>query len=262
MNEHDTRLLSAYLDKQLDDELTAQLEARLEQEPALRRQLDRLRETDAQLHSAFNSIVNVPLPQGIEDLLSDETQSTASEQSSVVQLRPKDMRAGIVSKPPRSSWIPLSLAASVTLAFGFFLGLNQSAMDISPSDASQALQLHPGITRILSHRASGEVNQVSEPAAFSVRTELSFIDKTGQFCRQYHLQAQQAYRGIACRENQRWNTAIIVPAVAQTADASDYQAASAFVNPVITQYLEQHMQGIALGKAEEQAQLDKLVNAD
>ncbi len=249
MNDQDTLLLSAYIDEQLDTEQVRILQQRLKNEPDLKQHLDQMRNTDVRLHDVFNPIVDEPLSEGLQRLLSED--DSTNESASVVEIRTVRKEA--------IPWVPMSVAASVFLTLGVVIGLSQTSIDVENTLFSQVLEPSTSLARILSNSPSGELNRVQEQADFSIQAELSFVDNRGVFCRQYHIQKnQQAVRGIACMEDQQWQNVVLVPATYQAVDTEIYQAASSFANPVINQYIEQNMQGISLGKDDEQRELDKL----
>ncbi|MCG8488806.1 MAG: hypothetical protein MI756_15130 [Chromatiales bacterium] len=261
MNEQDRLQLSAYVDGQLDPEQSDALEFRLQQEPELREYLDQLRATDATLCKAFDSINDEPLPEALQQLLKEDiSQCEAGAESKFRPSLIKQLSSALsFLSPQQMPWLSPALAATVTLVVGYIFGVNQSGYDDRGGLISQDLQPSSELVDILSRSPSGSVIQVGQLPAVSILPELSFMDGSGYFCRQYIVQQNhQAFRGIACMADQQWQNQLLVPADLMPDDSTNYQPASAYSNPVISQYLEQHMQGIALGKVGEQQQLDKI----
>ena len=261
MKDDDIVLLSAYMDRQLSPEETAELEQRFEREPELSRYLDQLGATDAALRTAFDSINADPLPAELEQLL---TADTPAADKAVVMPFPATQRSrgdGAATAPAsRWSW-PVALAASVALAVGVFIGMDMPVSEFGNPMLSQALQPSDKLAQILSASPSGEVVQAGDRQQLSVRPELSFIHNDGSFCRQYRLQdSQQAFVGIACAVDRQWQNVLLAPTAAGALDQPLYQTASGPEASILGQYLERHMQGIALGAAEEQAQFDRLAD--
>lgn len=252
MTEQDLLLLSAYLDGQLDAGKLADFEDRLQREPELRQRLEAMRETDAALQAGFSDIMQEPVPEGIRQLLAESPAVEAKTKAPVIDLHAQKKR-----RAP-SNWVPLSVAASVALAVGIFIGGSQTGDNMENILLSQTLQPADALVQILESSPSGNLNTLDELAAASVQAELSFIDNRGDFCRQYRIQnSERAFRGIACLENQQWHNVLLVPTGQQTS-TSTYQPASGHSDLIIGHYLDHHMQGIALGKAEEEEQLQLL----
>lgn len=257
MNEQDRLQLSAYIDGQLDSEQRDALELRLQQEPDLKQYLDQLRATDATLFKAFDSITEEPLPEALQQLFSEDDSQLKSTSRSSLARKLSSMLSSL--SPSQMPWLSPALAATVTLVVGFIFGINQSGYDDRAGLISLNLQPSSELSNILNHSPSGSVNQVEELPAASILPELSFMDDSGYFCRQYLVQQNdQAYRGIACMANQQWQNQLLVPADIKPDNSTNYQPASTYGDPMISQYLEQHMQGIALGRKDEQQQLDKI----
>ena len=248
MKQDDNLLLSAYLDGELDAAAREQFEQRLEREPELRCQLDQLRATDTALQQTFSDIAREPLPDKLEQLLQAESPAlSGSDANNVAPIRSW-----------RQSWLswPTALAASITLAVGIFIGLNQPAPDVGMALLSPMLQPSGELARMLSSGPSGTEIHFDDHAA---RPELSFRHRDGNLCRQYRIQGdERAFLGIACMADKQWQNVLLVPTSYSAEGQSGYQPASAHGSPVIDQYLERHMQGIPMGKADEQKQLEQL----
>ena len=257
MNEQDKVLLSAYIDKQLDNEQRGTLEQRLLREPDLKQYLEQLRQTDNQLKASFNRIVDTPVPDSLQQLLGEAKPQAGLapviELSSRRQQQPDNTGTG------QPSWLSMALAASVTLAIGIVIGQNQLASHSTADLLSQTLSPSGKLAHVLSDSASGTVNQFNDQMTVSITPELSFIDNDGHLCRQYRVQnTGNAYRGVACVIDQRWQNQLMISTHIQQHDPSAYQPASSDADQIVQQYLEQHMQGIALGSQAEQQELDKL----
>ncbi len=68
-SESDDVLLSALLDEELSAEDAARLEQRIAREPQLRARLDALARTDKAVRDRYASVADEPLPQSLRELL-------------------------------------------------------------------------------------------------------------------------------------------------------------------------------------------------
>ncbi|TQV86239.1 hypothetical protein FKG94_01420 [Exilibacterium tricleocarpae] len=261
MNDDDKRLLSAYLDKQLSPETTAELERRLEQEPELRLYLDQIGATDEALYAAFDSINDDPLPAGLEQLLAQEEPAPV-QSATVTSIASRRTSADGTATAVTSSWWswPVAMAASVAMALGVFIGMDMPSSELGNPMLSQTLQPSDALVRILSASPSGTFVQADNQAQFDVRPELSFIHNDGSFCRQYRIQdSQQAFVGIACAVDQQWENRLLAPSSPVPED--QYLPASGPAIPeVLHQYLGSHIKGVPLGGEEEQALFEQFAN--
>ncbi|MEQ9563895.1 MAG: hypothetical protein RLN69_15350, partial [Woeseiaceae bacterium] len=106
---NDDIALSAYLDGELPQDQADRLSERLAREPLLAGRLEAMRATDEATRKLYATLDDLPMPQGVLDLLS----APAAAPSNVV---PFPMRVA------KQFWqAPVAIAASVALLAGFLV---------------------------------------------------------------------------------------------------------------------------------------------
>lgn len=204
----DDELLSAYLDGELPAEREAELERRLEADPALALKLERLSEANAALRDAYAPVADEPMPQGVLDAIgalapeAPEARRNESRGGSVVDLGAR--RIG--RKPAVFPW-PLALAASVTLAIGVMLGLLIAPQNDTPlagllagtGDVARGSELH----NTLETGPSGTARAIG--ADLIATPVLSFASREGGYCREIEIAgADVSAAALACRSDGGW----------------------------------------------------------
>ncbi len=220
MSDQDYELLSQYLDGELDSLSRHRLEQRLAEEPALQSLLERLQAQDEALRAAHQDTDGVPAR--IRALLGGN-----------VVAFPKQ-------RGQRPAW-QYAVAASLVAAAGLLL---TPSWDRTPSNAVN-------LANVLEEAPSMASGWIAMDDGSQVRPVLSFRDTDGNWCREYLLSTgSEAARGVACRQDSEWNTAILV-----TADipgsAGDFRPAGAGDADAIADYMADKAAGIALSATEE-----------
>jgi hypothetical protein len=197
----DDELLSAYIDGVLPAPQREALARRLQREPGLASQLERLEQANRAVHAAYATAADEPLPQSVLDLL-DGTEQAMRPTADVV-----DLGARRPVPPPRSFPWPAALAASVTLALGIALGYQLSSGVADPELAllARAGVVEPGTSlhAVLETGASGSIHDLN--AELRAMPILSFPAQNGEFCRQVELGSNAASaEALACRRAGTW----------------------------------------------------------
>jgi len=209
----DDDLLSAYLDGELPAAREAELERRLEKDPALALKLERLSAADATLRDAFASVDDEPMPQAVLDAIDAHAGGAQAEKSP--DARRDDARGGTVvdlgarrrvREPGTFPW-PLALAASVTLAIGGLLGYLVAPQSGAPEagllasigGVARGSELHDA----LEAAPSGAMREIA--AGLTATPVLSFESRDGGYCRELAIAgAGGSAAALACRRDDGW----------------------------------------------------------
>ena len=184
MTQRDGERTSLYLDNQFAPEERAEFEREVEARPELKEQLDRWRDNDQRLCSAFD----LPMP-------ADLVARLGLAQENVVDLDAHRVKVDL-HQGTRIFWLGGgAIAASVAALLAFLP--TTSSREISDPLTTPAFQI------AMQRLPSGQAIGVSEEA--SVRPELSFADSKGRFCREFTIRGSQSLIGVACRSGVRWN---------------------------------------------------------
>jgi len=231
INDQDFRLLSAYVDGELQLSVATILEQRLAQEPELRARLAALQALQQQLQAA--AVVDDPVPQRVRELLQPQPS----------RIRSVPHRLARFTGYARQG---LAVAASLAAIAGLLLASQwQRDLEYQNGDTmlAAALETHPS-------RAEG---WDTLDDGRQLRTVLSFPGNDGNWCREYILAVDgHAIRGVACRDSGTWETRVsaaetLLPGSVE----ATYRPASAGDSRAIASFIEQHAGGNAAGPGEE-----------
>jgi len=217
--------LIAYVDRELDAESSAAIEAAASADPQLAERIQRHRALRNAVHAAYEPVLEEPLPQRLLDLAS------GAQPAAEVRAR-------------RWTWLEWS-AIAVSLALGIGIG---AAVLQAPSG-----ELAAGNGRLV---ASGELATAlsrqlasNQGADAPIRMGLTFISRDGKYCRTF-LWRKGAQAGLACNDAGAWQIAVMTQAPAPT---GEYRTAGAQMPTAVLRAVEERMQGTTLDAAGEQA---------
>jgi len=223
MTEQDYQLLSQYIDGELPTEEVTALKKRLLAEPELNQLLAKMQKVNQAVVGHYRAAPE-QVPQHVTAMVS----------------------------PPKSASryrLPLALAASVAAAALF---ISTPAWRDSGSGAdyllSAALENTP--SRAFGWEALTDGRQL--------RPILSFRVDTGAWCREYLLRDRgTATRGVACRENGRWETLVAEVEVVPQGEESHYRPAGTDTPRSVSDYIDQHSTEDPLSAAVEQTTIER-----
>ncbi|MDQ2076395.1 hypothetical protein [Marinimicrobium sp. ABcell2] len=178
--------LSAFLDGELPPADMELVRAQLAEDPALADRLAELSEVDALVSQQAHAIDERPLPSGIQKLLAEDEPKAESAQ--VIEF-PLWRRA-------RQAFnAPTGIAAAIALAFGFGLAQVTDNVGDQQANAFQPIAQH------LETLPSGTSEAL--PDGRQVTPRLTFVNRDGQYCRQYLVTGSgERSENIACRAQQ------------------------------------------------------------
>ncbi len=225
MNEQDYELLSQYLDDELRGSAAQALRERLMAEPQLRAQLERMRNVNSTISEAFEFSGSDAAPQHVVDMLGNAA----------------------ARRQRHPAW-GFAIAASLVAATGLLLA----------PDWRQASESHlPGdevLAQLLERAPSRAEGWEALPDGSQFRPLLSFQSNSGQWCREYQLSsAGETWRGVACREQDAWGTAVLQSDIL-TESTSEYRPAGASNPDDVASFIDSHAADIPLS-LEQEAQL-------
>jgi hypothetical protein len=221
--------LMAYADGELDAAARAAVERAMQTDPQIDQRVAQHRALRGRVQRAYAA----ELSEGVPERLLAAAQGHP-------RLQPTN-----VTHP---GWhTPLALAASliVGVGLGFFMwGRSQSPLAL---DAGGAWVARGSLARALSNQLASEQLRTA-----AVQVELSFLAKSGEYCRAFSLPGEAAAAGVACRHDGEWQ----VQAVAQGSRAgrdSGYRPAGSRMSEPILKSVEGLIAGEPLDQAGERA---------
>lgn len=195
--------LSAFLDAELPEADMEMIREQLVEDEELANRLADLAVVDEIVATAYAHIDSRPLPDSVTNLLVENT----PERAQVIQFP-------LLKKMQKNIQTYIAVAASLTLVIGF--GISQMVTNENTEWES--------IAQVLEHTASGI--EVASTTNTHIKARATFIDKDGNFCRQFSIQNKKgASENIACRQDDRWQLTASAD-VAKTEQSNNYQTAT------------------------------------
>jgi hypothetical protein len=232
--------LMAHADGEFAGERRAALEQTLAHDDRLRERVDALKAQRQRVTAAFADVLDEPVPDRLSALLA--ASSTGVPPPQVVDLaarrRHGDERRGM------SSWAAWGgMAASLVLGVALgvqLLGRGGSvADDVLTSEAGGRLVAGQRLAKVLDTQAAGQ-------AAGGITVQLSFVDKSGQYCRTF---SAGDTGGLACRQEDRWT--VLATVSVEQAPLSEMRQASSSLPRGILEAVDARINGSALTAEQE-----------
>jgi hypothetical protein len=226
----------AYADGELDSATRAAIEAALAADPELARRIARHQELRQRLRSAFDPVLEEPLP---ERLLAAARGRAGDKRGEVVPLRHATVR--------RKSW-PQWGALAASLIVGLLLGpwLMRGIEPAPVITADGALLAHGGLARALSEQLAS-----NQPASAPVQIGVSFRSHDGAYCRTFALREKQVLAGLACHEARGWRLEAL--AASDSPTTGGYRTAGSALPPAVAGTLDALIAGEPLDARAEAA---------
>ncbi len=217
MNDKDFELLSQYLDGELDELSTRRVSQRLGSEQELRATFARMTAVDQRIKQVFNAPEQVP-----------------AHIAAMLASAP-------AAQPRRAMQWAFAAAASVAAAAGLMLTLQWQQPESAGPTVAEVLEITPSMASGWQPLADGR----------QIRPVLSFRDVDGAWCREYLVENQgKGTRGVACRDQGKWETRIAVATVIPGANDA-FRPAGAGDADAVADYTASRADGFALSASEE-----------
>lgn len=230
----DDETLMAYADGELDPEQRAEIEAAIATDSDLARRVEHHRALRAKVSGAFTKVLDLPVPERLENVARAGATPAASNHGKVLQFPTRTARA------PGTPWRAREwVAMAASLVMGVMLGWRF----LTPADSDafvagrDALLAGGELARALEYQLASE-QRGDEPVLIG----LTFQALEGHFCRSFVLRASRT-AGLACRVGSDWQ----IPATDSSPLAQGaMQQASSAVTPAILRAIEARMDGASL----------------
>jgi len=243
--------LMAYVDGELDSAARAEVEAAMRDDPQISGRVAKHRELRAQIQLAYAAELAEAVPQR---LLAAARQATRAADSNIVDLT--QARAAAQSPARAQSRTPpwrfaASMAASLVIGVGVGLFAWRHSDSTMIQNTGGALVASGALARGLSTQLAGDHSPAS-----AVEIGLSFLAKSGAYCRTFTIAGEASSSGLACRHEKRWEIRVL--AQPETAGGgSGYRTASSPLSPAIIAAVEQQISGEPLDRSAEIAALKR-----
>ncbi|MCC5452215.1 hypothetical protein LMJ53_10830 [Rheinheimera sp. UJ51] len=232
--------LSAFLDAALPEAEMQQVREQLALNDDLVARLADLAMVDPILQQHYSEIEQRPVPAALLALLAENDAPTAANDS-----KPNNVVSMSRWRRVEQHWQRYAAAVACVALFGGY-GLSQ----LNHPTSSTMLAIQPAVQQHLSQSPSGQRYQIANE---QLTPQLSFVNKNGDFCRQYSVESATARtENIACQQQGEWQLKASL-AFSQVSNNNGYQTASG--PSALDSVLDELMAGPALTLAEEQLRL-------
>jgi hypothetical protein len=240
--------LMAYADGELDAAACQEVESATREDPQMQVRLAQHRALRQRVQAAYADELTEQVP---EHLLAAAEGGAHPRAAKVVSLN--DARAATerrASSAKRPQWrIAGAIAASIIAGAGLgylMWGRTLSLLTLSPGGE---LVAHGQLARSLSQQLAAEQSRGSV-----VQIGVSFLAKSGEYCRTFALAGAVSPSGLACRHGGEWRVQVLsqLPSADQV-DASEYRTAGSAMSAPILKAVEAEISGEPLDQAGETA---------
>jgi hypothetical protein len=235
--------LMAYADGELDAAAREAVESAMREDPRIEERVARHRALRLQVQAAYSAELLEDVP---ESLLSAARGAASTPGARVVNLRAAaaalDREAGRARLPRRRWRTAGAMAASVIagVGLGFFIW-GRTALPLVRS-ADGAFIARGWLATALSDQLTAEQSRNS-----AVQIGLSFLAKSGDYCRTFALPGKAPPSGLACRHGGQWQIRALTEGP-EGSDASEYRTAGSTTPAAILELVEGQISGAPLDR--------------
>jgi anti-sigma factor RsiW len=244
--------LMAFADGELDDAARAAVELALRTDPQLAKRVAEHRALRQRIQAAYSAELSEPVP---ERLLSAAKRRADASGTNVVNLQ--DARAAMArdaarARPLRTWWRPAgSIAASLIIGLGLGYGRWHQSAPLT-RNAGGALVASGQLAQGLSQQLAADGS-----AAAAVQIGISFLARSGDYCRTFVLSGAISPAGVACHHGQEWQILTLSQSAASGSATAGYRTAASEMSPAILQAVQELISGEPLDATAEAAARSK-----
>jgi hypothetical protein len=241
-------MLMAYADGELDATAREAVESAMREDPQLVERVARHSALRRRVQEAYSAVLSEDVP---ERLLRAAQGATATEPKIVNLQDARTLREHSAPRtlPLRRQWRSVgTMAASVIVGVGVGFFIWGRTVPPFARNADGALVARGQLAQALSNQLAAEQSRAS-----SVQIGLSFLAKSGDYCRTFALSGGQSPSGLACRHGEEWQVRAVTQGADGAAGASEYRTAGSAMPALIREFVEAQVAGEPLDQAGERA---------
>ena len=234
-----------YVDGELDATQRAAFEAALAGDPQLAQRVREQQALRRRLADAYAPDLDEPVPERL--LAAARRQPAAAEVVNLARARDQRSAAQRTVRTVRDWRWPEWGAIAASVLIGVFAGRFVDSGDegLFTSTGSGALVARGPLATALSAQLASGV-----PADAPVHVGISFVARSGPYCRSFVTTRPSQLAGLACRESGQWQVQLVTPAGRDEA-AGGYRAAGAALPPALLRAIDERIAGTPLDAAAE-----------
>jgi negative regulator of sigma E activity len=241
-------VLMAYADGELDAGTREQVQDAINKDPEIARRVASHQALRDALRSGFDPVLGERVP----DRLIAAARSRAPERAAApapVESKVVPLFRNRAAVRPWPKWA--ALAASFVLgalALQFGTGLRKPA---SIAERNGQLLASGALEQALSNQLAG-----SQTGAAPVQIGVSFLSRTGHYCRSFQLREATSMGGLACNEGGNWKLEVLARGEAGPANNPEYRLAGSTLPPAVIQAVNDNIVGDPLDAKSETSARD------
>jgi hypothetical protein len=241
--------LMAYADGELDTAAREAVESAMREDPQIEKRVARHRALRQRVQAAYSAELSENVPERLLRAAKDVAKTPGSRVVNLQDARAAAGRRASRAQPVRPQWRTAgTIAAGVIVGVGVgFLLWGRMESPVMRS-AGGALVARGQLAKALSSQLAAEQSRSS-----AVQIGLSFLAKSGDYCRTFALSGAVSPSGLACRNGEEWQIQALAQAPAGAAGDSEYRTAGSAMPATILKSVEGHIAGEPLDQAGERA---------
>ncbi len=243
------QMLIAFLDNELSNEQMAWVEQAINEDSTLTARAETLALADGLASQAYQHVMHEPTPQHLIDAVWQK--GADQSHTNVVSLASRRRFSGL---------IPLATAASLALVVGAILGPQLTRDEIGSHQLAQTEQgsLSAQNPLYIALEKTPSLQHFEVENGYTILPVMSFQAVDGRYCREFQINKKNSVSvGVACKQEGRWGTEILLAADHHPADYQNYQPASGYSQVALDAVLDGLWSGITFDQTEEQALIQK-----
>jgi hypothetical protein len=244
-------ILMAYVDNELDVKTRASVELAMAADPEVAKRVARHKALRATLKSEFDPVLREPVPERLLTAVRKSPAQTTHKADVTDLARVRAAKRDTSGASRRWSWPEWgAMAASLVLglAAGYAL-LRPPGQMIANSNGRLIAQ--GALHEALAHQLAGE-----QARELPVQIGLSFVAKSGNYCRAFTTHSTESMAGIACHEGNAWSVKLLTPGETAKTGPNAYRMAGTAFPAAVTQAIGEQIDGEPLDPTGEVAARD------
>ena len=241
----------AYVDGELDAAERAAFEALLAGDPPLAAQVREQQALRRRVADAFAPDLDEPVPERL--LAAARIAPQTADVVDLARARVRREQRDAAPRPLRAvrdwrwpEWGAIAASVLVGVLAGRFVGgdVVEPVAGLA-SGPNGALVAHGALAAALSTQLAS-----SDSSDAAVRVGISFVSRSGPYCRSFVMAQPSRLAGLACRESDQWQVQLVAPAGHDEA-AGGYRTAGAALPPALLRAIDERITGTPLDAAAE-----------
>lgn len=242
--------LMAYVDGELDGETCTAIETATASDPELARRIARHFALAKKVRAAFDPVLREAVPDRLKDAIAQPAAAASAGAGAGAVIELSRARPAKPDLPAQTwSWLQWS-AIAASLVVGVLAGrvVLQDPSQMQLAKDGGGLVARGALERALSTQLAS-----AQAGDAPVRIGISFLSKSGEYCRTFSLSNEIA--GLACRAGADWRLQVVAHSATGPQPSGAYRMAGGDAPGAVMRAVEERIAGSSLDAREEEAAL-------